>query len=378
MSTALRHWSAIHTWSSIACTAFLLLLCVTGLPLIFHEEIDGWLAPHSYKDMPEDTPRASLDTLAAAARRRYPRDVIASMQLDDDEPQVLVWMVPSFGAMKADFTVMHALRFDARSGAFLQALPSRAHETGTVMGWVLALHTSLMQGPAGEWFLGGMGLIFVLALISGVGLYGPFMKRLRFGTVRHDKARRTRWLDRHNLLGISTLAWAMIVGMTGAMNELSTPLFQAWQERDVQPFLAVHSPSRAEANEVKASFQHALESARSVSPGMAIVSIAYPGNPFGSPYHYLAWTEGTLPLTAHLLTPVLIDASSGRVTAKLRMPWYLRTLEIARPLHFGDYGGLFMKIVWAVLDGITIVVLGSGLYLFVARRQRRSLQGRAT
>ena len=29
-----------HKWSSLVCTVFLLMLCVTGLPLIFHDEVD--------------------------------------------------------------------------------------------------------------------------------------------------------------------------------------------------------------------------------------------------------------------------------------------------------------------------------------------------
>ena len=37
--TALRRWSWTHKWSSLVCTVFMLLLCITGLPLIFHHEI---------------------------------------------------------------------------------------------------------------------------------------------------------------------------------------------------------------------------------------------------------------------------------------------------------------------------------------------------
>jgi len=45
---------------------------------------------------------------------------------------------------------------------------------------------------------------------------------------------------------------------------------------------------------------------------------------------------------------------------------------VSQPLHFGDYGGLPLKIIWALLDIVTIVVLGSGLYLWLDRRQRRT------
>jgi uncharacterized iron-regulated membrane protein len=61
---------------------------------------------------------------------------------------------------------------------------------------------------------------------------------------------------------------------------------------------------------------------------------------------------------------VLVDARSGRLTAIVSMPWYLRLLEVARPLHFGDYGGLPLKIIWALFDLATIAVLVSGLYLW--------------
>jgi uncharacterized iron-regulated membrane protein len=65
----------------------------------------------------------------------------------------------------------------------------------------------------------------------------------------------------------------------------------------------------------------------------------------------------------------LVDARTGEITAVLAMPWYLRALQVSRPLHFGDYGGLPLKILWALLDTVTIVVLGSGLYLWLSRRR---------
>jgi uncharacterized iron-regulated membrane protein len=49
------------------------------------------------------------------------------------------------------------------------------------------------------------------------------------------------------------------------------------------------------------------------------------------------------------------------------MPWYVTALFVSQPLHFGDYGGMPLKIIWAVLDVLTIIVLGSGLYLWLRR-----------
>ena len=46
----------------------------------------------------------------------------------------------------------------------------------------------------------------------------------------------------------------------------------------------------------------------------------------------------------------------------------MQTLLLSQPLHFGDYGGMPLKVIWALLDIITIVVLISGLYLWLGRR----------
>jgi uncharacterized iron-regulated membrane protein len=129
-----------------------------------------------------------------------------------------------------------------------------------------------------------------------------------------------------------------------------------------------------------ASVDRVVALAREASPGMRLVSVVYPHSRFTTPRHYLVWTKGTTPVTAHLFSPVLIDAETGEFAAVLRLPTYLRALELARPLHFGSYGGMPLKLIWAVFDVVTIVVLVSGLCLWCERRkskrQLRSMVGR--
>ncbi len=49
-----------------------------------------------------------------------------------------------------------------------------------------------------------MGVVLIASLISGAVVYGPFMRKLPFGTVRKYESSRTQWLDLHNVLGIAT------------------------------------------------------------------------------------------------------------------------------------------------------------------------------
>ncbi|HTG23412.1 MAG TPA: PepSY-associated TM helix domain-containing protein [Reyranella sp.] len=367
---SLRTWYLVHKWASLASTAFLLLICVTGLPLVFDHEIRDWLDDDPpYADLPADAPRVSLDALTAAARGMFPGQVITSVFVDDDEPQVIVAMAPSWEDVRTDPRSSHFIKFDARTAAVLkQSKPPDQRRLG-VMTILLRLHMDLFAGLAGALFMGAMGLLFVAAVVSGVVLYGPIMRKLAFGTVRVQRARRVKWLDFHNLLGIVTLAWALVVGLTGAMNELSRPLFGLWQQTDVASLVAPWRGQAAPAQDELASVQAAFSMARQALPDNVATAIVYPGGQVGSPHHYLIWTKGGTPLRARLFTPVLIDARTGALTAAVQMPWYLRALEVSRPLHFGDYGGLPLKIIWALLDLVTIVVLASGLYLWLSRRR---------
>ena len=37
----IKTWYAVHKWTSLICTLFLLVICLTGLPLIFQDEINS-------------------------------------------------------------------------------------------------------------------------------------------------------------------------------------------------------------------------------------------------------------------------------------------------------------------------------------------------
>jgi uncharacterized iron-regulated membrane protein len=359
-----------HRRSSLICIAFLLVICLTGLPLIFAEEINQLVDRSAYAVVPANAPRQSLDSLVARTQGMYPGQIVTSIFADDDEPQVFVSMAPSFAAVAADARVEHFVRFDSHSGAILEQSPPAEQRGHGFMEVMFSLHTDLFAGLAGALFMGAMGLSFVVAVVTGVVLYGPFTRKLEFGEVRITRSRRTRWLDLHNLLGVVTLAWVVVVGVTGVMNELATPLFAIWQNTEVRTMLAPWQGKPAPAPDELSLPQAALDTAVRALPGMVVGSIVFPGSAAGSPHHYLLWAHGRTPLTSRLFSPVLIDARSGQLTAVVRMPWYLRALEISRPLHFGDYGGLPLKIIWALLDLVTIVVLGSGLYLWLAKRHR--------
>jgi uncharacterized iron-regulated membrane protein len=232
---------------------------------------------------------------------------------------------------------------------------------------MLKLHTDMFAGLPGKLFLGLMGILFCVAIVSGIVVYAPSMRKLRFGTYRRERPRVVRRLDVHNLAGILLIAWTLVVGFTGVINTWADLVIKIWQFGQLAEMTAQYKDRPVPAQ--RTSLETAVQLAMKREPHMMPSFVSFPGTLFSSKSHYTIMLRGDTPLTSRLLKPVLVDAETGQFTDSRDLPWYVSTLLVSQPLHFGDYGGMPLKIIWAVLDIFTIVILWTGLYLWLRRRR---------
>jgi uncharacterized iron-regulated membrane protein len=363
MSTkTLKTWAWVHKWSSLVCTAFMLLLCLTGLPLIFAHEINHLLGNEVEPPaMSENIGVASMDDVLANAKALYPSRVVQFVFREIDEENA--WTV-SLGKTATSEDDTKFVKLDARTAKVLQE-PKFNEGFIYIM---FKLHVDLFAGLPGMLFLGLMGVLLVVAIISGVVLYAPFMRKLEFGEIRRDRAPKLKRLDTHNFLGVVTLIWALVVGVTGIINAWSDLVIKYWQFDQMSamtaPYKGLPPPTTF------SSLQSAVDTAQAREPNMKLGFIAFPGTDFSSPHHYGMFMRGDSPITSRLFKPVLIDAQTAKLTDSREVPWYLAALLISQPLHFGDYGGMTLKVIWLILDIFTIVVLWTGLMLWWKKRHQ--------
>jgi len=359
----IRVWYLVHKWSSLVPTLFLLMLCLTGLPLIFHDEIDaamGQDAEARLAGQPSAEGGLPLDTMLQTALAERPGEVPLFMAFSQDSPLLTVTTGP---APDAPGEAMTLLFLDRASGASLGPAPTNA-----LLDFLLQLHTDMFLGLPGMLLLGAMGVSFLIALISGTVLYAPFMRRLRFGTLRRDRSARVKRLDQHNFLGIVLLAWALVVGATGAINAFADPLTDSWRDGEVAAMTGAYAGAEPLPPARYGSLDAAMAAAQEALPGRSPQFIGFPGGAWSSGHHYAIFFQGDRPVTEHLLTPALVDAATGELTDARSMPALNQALMMSKPLHFGDYGGLPLKIVWALLTLVTIHVLWTGVLLWLRRR----------
>lgn len=376
---AMHRWYLIHKWTSLICTIFMLMLCLTGLPLIFHEEINQLTRAPEITDLSgrASTGAADLDAMARIAKAEKPGWQLMFLTWDKDSPLINAVLGPTMKAGEGD---VHFVPFDRRNGERLSAPPPNEG----VMYFLLDLHASMLMGLPGTLFLGLMGIILMLSVISGVVVYAPLMRRLPFATVRQTLSRRIKWLDLHNMIGMVTLAWVSVVSITGIVLTLVTPITAIWQQEQIASLKLTYGDASQSDPADPVSPGQVLERVLTAVPDAELYFMSMPGSPYATPHHYAMGMRGNTPLTEHMVRIALVEAATGKLISIKDTPWYISAINLSIPLHFGDYGGLPLKILWAVLNIAAIIVLGSGLYLWIVRRNKtrekrlQSLQAQLT
>lgn len=284
---------------------------------------------------------------------------------DDDRKNVIeITMGIPTGHELKDF---HNVSVDAHTAQVLEEFQPHKDLVSRLMVIAQNLHIDLYAGEGGRLFLGLMGLLFVVSLVTGAIVYGPFMRRLNFGTVRLNKTSRVKWFDLHNMLGIVVLTWTMVVGLTGMVNTFGDLVIKLWEVKTLSAMMAPYKGKPPIEHLV--SLDRVLDTAQKAVPGMTPSIISFPGAPYTTTRHFDVLLRGRTPFSSKLVTPVLIDAETGDLTATKELPWHLKAILLSQPLHFGDYGGLPLKILWALFDVAAIIVLISGLYLWLSKRR---------
>ncbi len=369
----LQRWTVLHRWSSLFVTANLLLLSLTGLFLIFHEEIDDALGLGPKVEQRAGAVPISMSRTVELARATRPPGWTPSTFFEDKEHPGLAGVSLMPPGVK-DFTQAKATFVDRIAG---RALTDYDPEK-TFSYFVLKLHTDLFLGLGGSLYLALVGLGFFFALVSGAVVYAPFMRGLAgaVGTLRRGRGTRTFQLDLHNLVGVLTLVWCSVVALTGVVLELSRPIIAIYQFTDLARLTAPYRGQSAPTTLVP--LEQAAETAAKAWPGHEVAFAVFPGTALSGDHQYAFFMATKTGVSKRVFKLTMIDAATGALTAAEEMPWYLKALLVSGPLHFGDYAGLPLKLLWAAFTLLTIFLCVGGLYLTFSRLRTRRRGGERT
>lgn len=351
----------LHRWTGLVATPFFLVLCLTGSVLIFHEEVDQLLGDRPAASEAAGTESLPLGRLVEAALASRPGSRPLYVGLDAEEPDRAIVGLGPPEATRLEQAV--PVLVSRHTGELLAFTDPRK----TVTGFLLELHAKWFLGIPGQ-LLGGLVALLVLAcLATGVVVHAPFVRRLLFGTVRRGRGARIVQLDLHNLVGVVVLGWVTLVTVSGVLLAAGAVLVPLWQATELREMAGQDATAPAEA----VSVDVAADAASRAMPDRAVRFVFFPGTEFSSPRHYTALAFGTHRTNERLFDVALVDAGTSQVAAARPLPLYLQSVLVSEPLHFGNYGGLPLKLLWVGSAWAALFITGNGAWLWWQRRRRR-------
>lgn len=340
---------------------FLFISSITGSVLVFHHDIDHAQFA-SLSTLAAPAPDLSIDNSFARIRQTFPESDIRIPALPEDPEQALKYEIRTDGTRQWIFvhpetgkTVATVARADKR-----------------LVHVLLDLHYNLLSGTPGKIavLLGGLSLI-VLS-ITGFLLYRKsILKVLSFRQRVSFKSRRSFFSSLHRVIGVWSLIFNLFISVTGTWIAFTI----------VQSALAPISAGTSERpSSATVSVDGALEQVRERYPEFEI--------------NYLRFAGGTLSVLGRLKSdPVYYGATSSNLQVDLgsgevkgvnfvaEKPWQERMLLVFKPLHFGDYAGLPVKILYCFFGMMPGLLSVSGFLIWKLRNhkpQERMPRRRAT
>ncbi len=330
----------------------LLIMGLTGSLLVFPDELDAVSEPSLFRVQATSSPRLALDTLLAGVAKALPDYELSSWLFDSDP-----------AAVDRVFVVQHGhherllVTVNPYTGAILGG-PLDARRT--LAGRVMELHYTFFAGRVGMLVAGLFAALLCLLGLSGFWIYQDFWSN--FIRLRWRASRQIFLSDLHKTVGIATVVFQLILGFTGAYWNIPSAIRQ-FRFGSGQP---VEITGRHWSRTI--SMDALLDRCQHDLPGFQPTFIGFPAVA-GADLQILGHTGSSF--RSDYNNTVIFDAQSGvrkgvREIAKARL-WDQLT-DTFRPLHYGTFGGLFVKIVWCV-GGLTPGLLA--ITGFLMWRQRR-------
>lgn len=362
-------WFLVHSWLALPICFFVLIVCVTGTLAVVSQEI-VWLANPDVRANPpsDDAQRLGYDQIIAQMKQTQPQLIIESISRHDEGHFALTVGVSYPDGRAIDVYV------NPYTGVIQGESPAFNFEqfTRALHGWWLVPFTN---GYAWGWYLvSALGLPLLASLVTGLVVYKRFWKGF-FKLPRLAQGARIFWGDFHRLAGLWSIWFIAVISITGTWFLIQAILGDNHISISTQaeaPVIAREDVPRAANGQSvdKVGLDQAIRIASQQIPGLEASYIALPETAYalleigGRGWYPLMYQSAEInPYTGTIAAAHLLGERSGLEFVT----------ESMRPLHTGDFGGLWIKMIWFFFGLLLSMMVLSGLLIWSKRTTQATL-----
>jgi uncharacterized iron-regulated membrane protein len=359
-----RLWFVLHGWLALPIWAFLFFVCLTGsVATVSHEIV--WLANPAVRANPPaaNTKLLDFDEVLAAVEKQEtgarvrsitrPKQSIFALGVQVLRPNGnfgMLYVNPYTGVIQGE-----------RAGFDFRWFVRSLH------GWLLMPFNG--GTPIGWYLVSALAIPLLGSLITGIVVYKRFWRAFLHPRLRLRKGNRIFWGDVHRLVGVWSIPFIAVMAVTAgwfliqailddAHISISTTGAPAVVARGDVPIVTWGAPAP------RITPEQAVEAVRVELPDLEPSFVQLPSNAYR---HVSVGGRGTYPL---LFETVKVNPYNGKVD-QMRLVSDRSPLEIVtesmRPLHTGDFAGLWLKLVYLVFGLLLTTLVFSGMMVWTKR-----------
>lgn len=345
----------LHTWVGFHLAVIMSLVLFTGTFATISQELD-WLANPAIRVTP-DGDRVSMQAMVEAVQEAEPDSTITGISPGEgDHFAYRVQVMKPDGVIKSKLVDQWTGKIAGEAGFF------------DIKYFFRQLHRYLfLPAPIGLTIVTSMAIVLSISLYTGLKTsrnWRTLMTRIRFA-----KGARTAIGDAHKAAGLWSIWFFALMITTGLW------YYAEFLGSDFEPRYPGYSEERAaQFGEVivDPKIPEIVQAAKSAYPDLEIQSVTF-GAIGGRNATMVSGTVGN-PIVRERANRVFLDPVSLDVIHVARdrdLGWVQWLNQIADPLHFGNFGGLPLKLIWFTFGLFMTGLSISGVWLTWRRLKSR-------
>jgi len=347
----------IHGIAGLVSGLFILLISLSGAILVFHKELDRLEYPKVIVE--ENKIIASIDSCYQVLQKQYPHAQVSNCKLPVrfTDPFIFTFYDSAY-SLGSEPT---QLFLHSQSGAILKTRSAR----NNFVNWVAVMHNSFHLGKKGEWLFGFFAAVLVLSILTGLILYWrSILAVLAFRKIVW------KWKNLHQVVGVYAVLFNLMIGITGFWMQRYVFKKEFYQASSYTPVFK-SSPS------LFFSLDSALNDVKQRYPDFTPYVIYFTPTKKGKTAVYGSRRSNSFIHSKDFADALFLDS-----TGKISSTAFVTEIDASNrydivnaQVHFGQYGGLPVKIIYC-LFGLTSGLLGvTGFLLWLRRKHSQIPKG---
>lgn len=214
----LRPYQSLHTWTGICAGLLLFIGFYAGSLTMFKHQLQHWISPAitvASANHQAPAPLHDWQTLLNTALQQQAAVLQAGFTLDlrESTPVIRWYSQGDARSLAMDNQLTEARLNPAGALALAQHTENRFADLLDYLHRSAGIGGEIGHDQAGVYVLGIAAVLYFLALVSGVVILLPTLTKTFFA-LRTAKGSSRFWLDSHNLVGIASLPFHLIIAWT--------------------------------------------------------------------------------------------------------------------------------------------------------------------